>query len=62
MTPSARVGPGTDEVDGIMRKIPATSIKRKFAGFDAYPDDLVIATKVWPGRDRSGEWWWASPA
>ena len=27
-----------------------------------YPDDLVIATKVWPGRDPSGEWWWASPA
>jgi pyridoxine 4-dehydrogenase len=27
-----------------------------------YPDDLVIATKVWPGRDPSGEWWWASAA
>ncbi|GAA4628738.1 aldo/keto reductase [Actinoallomurus vinaceus] len=27
-----------------------------------YPDDLVIATKVWPGRDPSGEWWWATPA
>ncbi|GAB3967166.1 aldo/keto reductase [Actinoallomurus acanthiterrae] len=27
-----------------------------------YPDDLVIATKVWPGRDTSGEWWWATPA
>lgn len=27
-----------------------------------YPDDLVIATKVWPGRDRSGRWWWATPA
>jgi pyridoxine 4-dehydrogenase len=27
-----------------------------------YPDDLVIASKVWPGRDPSGEWWWASPA
>jgi pyridoxine 4-dehydrogenase len=27
-----------------------------------YPDDLVIATKVWPGRNPSGEWWWASPA
>ena len=26
-----------------------------------YPDDLVIATKVWPGRDPSGEWWWAEP-
>ncbi|MBF8186418.1 GNAT family N-acetyltransferase [Nonomuraea sp. K274] len=26
-----------------------------------YPDDLVIATKVWPGRDPSGEWWWATP-
>jgi pyridoxine 4-dehydrogenase len=27
-----------------------------------YPDGLVIATKVWPGRDPSGEWWWATPA
>ncbi|WP_433226720.1 oxidoreductase [Microtetraspora malaysiensis] len=27
-----------------------------------YPDDLVIATKVWPGRDPSGNWWWAEPA
>ncbi|GAA0348145.1 aldo/keto reductase [Actinoallomurus spadix] len=27
-----------------------------------YPDDLIIATKVWPGRDSSGEWWWATPA
>ncbi|GAA4618124.1 aldo/keto reductase [Actinoallomurus liliacearum] len=27
-----------------------------------YPDELVIATKVWPGRDSSGEWWWATPA
>ncbi|WP_062213486.1 aldo/keto reductase [Streptomyces sp. NBRC 109706] len=26
-----------------------------------YPDDLVLATKVWPGRDASGEWWWATP-
>ncbi|WP_043626676.1 oxidoreductase [Nonomuraea candida] len=26
-----------------------------------YPDDLVIATKVWAGRDPSGEWWWAEP-
>ncbi len=26
-----------------------------------YPRDLVIATKVWPGRDPSGEWTWASP-
>jgi aryl-alcohol dehydrogenase-like predicted oxidoreductase len=26
-----------------------------------YPDDLVIATKVWAGRDPSGEWYWASP-
>ncbi|MFC4587681.1 aldo/keto reductase [Sphaerisporangium corydalis] len=26
-----------------------------------YPDDLVIATKVWPGRDPSGRWWWATP-
>ncbi|MEV6483522.1 aldo/keto reductase [Streptomyces sp. NPDC051576] len=27
-----------------------------------YPEDLVIATKVWPGRDPSGAWWWAEPA
>jgi pyridoxine 4-dehydrogenase len=26
-----------------------------------YPDDLVITTKVWPGRDPSGEWVWAAP-
>ncbi|MFK0104093.1 aldo/keto reductase [Streptomyces sp. NPDC091217] len=26
-----------------------------------YPEDLVIATKVWPGRDASGAWWWAAP-
>jgi pyridoxine 4-dehydrogenase len=26
-----------------------------------YPDDLVITTKVWPARDPSGEWWWATP-
>lgn len=26
-----------------------------------YPDDLVIATKVGPGRDPSGEWLWATP-
>jgi pyridoxine 4-dehydrogenase len=26
-----------------------------------YPGDLVIATKVWAGRDPSGEWYWASP-
>ncbi|MEU1200421.1 aldo/keto reductase [Streptomyces sp. NPDC005813] len=27
-----------------------------------YPEDLVITTKVWPGRDSSGGWWWATPA
>ncbi|GAA3617840.1 oxidoreductase [Nonomuraea rosea] len=26
-----------------------------------YPHDLVITTKVGPGRDPSGEWWWATP-
>ncbi|WP_243088622.1 aldo/keto reductase [Streptomyces sp. 891-h] len=26
-----------------------------------YPDDLLLATKVWPGRDPSGEWTWADP-
>ncbi|MGI5403128.1 oxidoreductase [Streptomyces sp. CA-135486] len=26
-----------------------------------YPDDLVIITKVGPGRDPSGEWLWARP-
>ncbi|MFI9564430.1 aldo/keto reductase [Streptomyces rishiriensis] len=26
-----------------------------------YPEDLVIATKVWPSRDPSGAWWWAAP-
>ncbi|MFJ6079942.1 aldo/keto reductase [Streptomyces sp. NPDC092369] len=27
-----------------------------------YPADLVITTKVGPGRDSSGAWWWATPA
>src|SRR5690606_34705135 len=26
-----------------------------------YPDDLVIATKIWPGRTPSGDWEWATP-
>jgi aryl-alcohol dehydrogenase-like predicted oxidoreductase len=26
-----------------------------------YPDSLVIVTKVWPGRDPSGEWYSARP-
>ncbi|MCX4461760.1 aldo/keto reductase (plasmid) [Streptomyces sp. NBC_01340] len=26
-----------------------------------YPEDLVITSKVWPGRDPSGAWWWATP-
>jgi aryl-alcohol dehydrogenase-like predicted oxidoreductase len=26
-----------------------------------YADDLVITTKVGPGRDPSGQWWWATP-
>ncbi|WP_079141995.1 aldo/keto reductase [Streptomyces sp. LUP30] len=26
-----------------------------------YPEDLVISTKVWPGRAPSGDWWWAAP-
>jgi pyridoxine 4-dehydrogenase len=26
-----------------------------------YPDELLITTKVWPGRDPSGEWRWATP-
>ncbi|MFC1420347.1 oxidoreductase [Streptacidiphilus cavernicola] len=26
-----------------------------------YPDDLVITTKVGPGRDASGDWSWAAP-
>jgi pyridoxine 4-dehydrogenase len=31
------------------------------AALAPYPDDLVIVTKVWPGRDPWGEWYWASP-
>lgn len=27
-----------------------------------YPDDLVITTKVWPGRNPSGEWEYVPPA
>jgi pyridoxine 4-dehydrogenase len=26
-----------------------------------YPNDLVITTKVWPGRNPSGQWQWATP-
>lgn len=26
-----------------------------------YADELVISTKVGPGRDAAGEWWWAEP-
>ena len=26
-----------------------------------YPDDLVITTKVWPGRNASGDWFPATP-
>ncbi|MFF4851545.1 aldo/keto reductase [Streptomyces sp. NPDC001194] len=26
-----------------------------------YADDLVITTKVGPGRDSAGVWWWATP-
>ncbi|MGR4878524.1 aldo/keto reductase [Streptomyces sp. LARHCF249] len=26
-----------------------------------YADDLVITTKVGPGRDAAGQWWWAEP-
>ncbi len=26
-----------------------------------YPDELVITTKVWPGRDASGDWFPATP-
>ncbi|WP_405486082.1 aldo/keto reductase [Streptomyces sp. NBC_00096] len=26
-----------------------------------YADELVITTKVGPGRDPSGNWWWATP-
>ncbi|MEV1054002.1 oxidoreductase [Streptomyces sp. NPDC049887] len=31
------------------------------AALAPYADDLVIATKVWAGRDASGDWTWASP-
>ncbi|GGK08064.1 oxidoreductase [Streptomyces camponoticapitis] len=31
------------------------------AALAPYPDDLVITSKVWPGRDPSGDWWWAEP-
>lgn len=26
-----------------------------------YADELVITTKVGPGRDQAGQWWWATP-
>jgi aryl-alcohol dehydrogenase-like predicted oxidoreductase len=31
------------------------------AALAPYPDDLVIVTKVWPGRDPWGEWYSARP-
>jgi aryl-alcohol dehydrogenase-like predicted oxidoreductase len=31
------------------------------AALAPYRDDLVIVTKVWPGRDAWGEWYWARP-
>jgi pyridoxine 4-dehydrogenase len=31
------------------------------AALAPYPDELVITTKVWPGRDPWGEWYWARP-
>ena len=31
------------------------------AALAPYRDDLVIVTKVWPGRDPWGEWYWARP-
>jgi pyridoxine 4-dehydrogenase len=31
------------------------------AALGPYPDDLVIVTKVWPGRDPWGEWYSARP-
>ncbi|MGW7413078.1 aldo/keto reductase [Streptomyces sp. NPDC054863] len=31
------------------------------AALAPYADDLVVVTKVWPGRDPSGEWWYAEP-
>jgi aryl-alcohol dehydrogenase-like predicted oxidoreductase len=31
------------------------------AALAPYRDDLVIVTKVWPGRDSWGEWHWARP-
>jgi pyridoxine 4-dehydrogenase len=31
------------------------------AALAPFPDDLVIVTKVWAGRDPWGEWYWARP-
>ncbi|MGH3291677.1 MAG: oxidoreductase [Trebonia sp.] len=31
------------------------------AALAPYGDELVIVTKVWPGRDPWGEWYWARP-
>src|ERR1700761_123829 len=31
------------------------------AALAPYPAKLVIVTKVWPGRDPWGEWYWARP-
>ncbi|GHE60020.1 oxidoreductase [Streptomyces spiralis] len=54
---------GVDHIDTAAYYFSATRsanelINRALA---PYPEDLVITTKVWPGRDPSGAWWWATP-
>jgi pyridoxine 4-dehydrogenase len=39
---------------------PANELIRR--ALAPYPSDLLIATKVWPGRTQTGEWWWADPS
>lgn len=58
------VGLGVNHIDTAAFYFSATRsanelINRALA---PYPEDLVITTKVWPGRDASGAWWWAEPA
>ena len=39
---------------------PARSANELITALAPYPEDLVITTKVWPGRDP--EWYWADRA
>lgn len=55
---------GVDHIDtaAFYFSSPRTANEIIRSALAPYPEDLVITTKVWPGRDASGEWWWAEPS